>query len=48
MCSSDLEDAEEWLGKLWLGFCAYTWVAPSIFEWLLKRELGSVELREDY
>lgn len=42
------EDAEILLGKLWLGFCAYTWFAPAIFERMLKRELATVTLREDY
>lgn len=42
------EDAEILLRKVWLGFCAYTWFAPAIFERMLKRELASVTLRDDY
>ncbi|HEY5925842.1 MAG TPA: tetratricopeptide repeat protein [Kofleriaceae bacterium] len=42
------EDAEMVLRKIWLGFCAYTWFAPEIFEWMLRRELTGVVLREDY
>jgi tetratricopeptide (TPR) repeat protein len=42
------EDAEILLRKIWLAFCAYTWFAPEIFEWMLKRELKSVALRDDY
>jgi tetratricopeptide (TPR) repeat protein len=32
----------------WLGFCAYTWVAPSLFRAALKRDLATVVLRDDY
>lgn len=42
------EDAEILLRKIWLGFCAYTWFAPEIFNWMLRRELENVVLREDY
>lgn len=42
------EDAELLLDQLWLAFCAYTWFAPEIFEWMLRRELKSVVLRDDY
>jgi tetratricopeptide (TPR) repeat protein len=42
------EDVEIVLGKVWLGFCAYTWFAPAIFRWMLARELHTVVLREDY
>jgi tetratricopeptide (TPR) repeat protein len=42
------EDLEDALAKAWLGFCAYTWVAPGLFRRMLQRELGSVVLREDY
>lgn len=42
------EDLEVFLSKVWLGFCAYTWIAPEVFGWMLKRELGTVTLREDY
>jgi tetratricopeptide (TPR) repeat protein len=42
------EDAEILLRKIWLGFCGYTWFAPEIFNWMLRRELGNVVLRDDY
>jgi tetratricopeptide (TPR) repeat protein len=42
------EDAELLLRKVWLGFCAYTWFAPEIFNWMLRRELTTVVLRDDY
>lgn len=42
------EDLELWLGRIWLGFCAYTWFAPAIFRWMLDRELTGVTLRDDY
>ena len=42
------EDAELLLRKVWLGFCAYTWFAPEIFNWMLRRELTTVTLRDDY
>ncbi|HEY5949050.1 MAG TPA: tetratricopeptide repeat protein, partial [Kofleriaceae bacterium] len=42
------EDAEILLRKIWLGFCAYTWFAPAIFNWMLRRELTTVVLRDDY
>lgn len=42
------EDAEDLLRKIWLAFCAYTWFAPEIFQWMLRRELGTVVLRDDY
>ncbi|NVB84018.1 MAG: tetratricopeptide repeat protein [Kofleriaceae bacterium] len=42
------EDAEILLRKIWMGFCAYTWFAPAIFERMLRRELANVTLREDF
>jgi tetratricopeptide (TPR) repeat protein len=42
------EDAELLVGQIWLAFCAYTWFAPAMFRWLLKRELETVTLRDDY
>lgn len=32
----------------WLGFCAYTWLAPELFKKLLARDLGRVELDPDF
>jgi tetratricopeptide (TPR) repeat protein len=42
------ENAEIVLARAWLAFCAYTWFAPAIFNWMLKRELGSVRLNPDF
>ena len=33
---------------MWLAFCIYTWVAPTLFRKMLAKELASVELRRDY
>jgi tetratricopeptide (TPR) repeat protein len=46
--AAGFEDTEILLRKIWLGLCAYTWVAPEIFEWMLRRELETVVLRDDY
>lgn len=46
--ATGFEDAEILLRKLWLAFCAYTWFAPEIFEWMLRRELKNVVLSDDY
>jgi len=46
--AAGFEDAEILVTKLWLGFCAYTWFAPEIFNRMLRRELTSVALRDDY
>jgi tetratricopeptide (TPR) repeat protein len=32
----------------WLGFCAYTWVAPLWMRRMIARELETVKLRDDY
>jgi tetratricopeptide (TPR) repeat protein len=42
------EDAEMIVARIWTAFCAYTWFAPAIFDWMLKRELGTVRLRSDF
>lgn len=42
------EDLEALLGKLWLAFCAYTWVAPPLFRRMLRRQLATVVLRDDF
>jgi tetratricopeptide (TPR) repeat protein len=42
------EEAEMIVAQIWLAFCAYTWFAPSIFRWMLKREMKTVALRDDY
>ena len=42
------EDIEIFLERAWLGLCAYSWFAPEIFEWMLKRELKTVVLSDDY
>ncbi|MBW8852587.1 MAG: tetratricopeptide repeat protein [Xanthomonadales bacterium] len=43
-----LEDGAAWLSFAWLGFCVYTWFAPSIFLRSLRREFETVRLRPDY
>lgn len=32
----------------WLGFCGYTWIAPELFQRMLKRDLGTVVLDPDF
>jgi tetratricopeptide (TPR) repeat protein len=32
----------------WLGFCAYTWIAPVMLRKMIARELETVKLRDDY
>lgn len=32
----------------WLGFCGYTWIAPSVFKRMLERDLGRVELDPEF
>lgn len=44
----DHEALERALVYAWLGFCAYTWFAPAIFQWMLERDLGTVRLDPDY
>jgi len=44
----ELERVEELLRLGWLGFCAYTWVAPEVFRRMLARELETVVLRPDF
>jgi tetratricopeptide (TPR) repeat protein len=46
--ATDNEDAQALVAKLWLAFCAYTWFAPTVFNWMLRRELKTVALRDDY
>lgn len=36
------------LRNLWLGFCAYTWFAPTLFMRSLRKELEQVRLRQDF
>jgi tetratricopeptide (TPR) repeat protein len=36
------------LSYAWLGFCAYTWTAPELFQRMLKRELESVTLKPGF
>lgn len=47
----DTEGLGPWSRALdfaWLGFCAYTWFAPTIFRRSLEREFSTVRLRRDY
>jgi tetratricopeptide (TPR) repeat protein len=46
--AADLELAEKILYWGWLGFCAYTWIAPGLFKRMLERDLGSVVLDPDF
>lgn len=43
-----LKTAATGLSFAWLGFCAYTWFAPTLFFKSVKRELETVRLRPDY
>lgn len=36
------------LSFLWLAFCAYTWIAPTLFWKSVRREMETVSLRSDY
>jgi hypothetical protein len=36
------------LSTVWLAFVAYSWVAPAIFQRMIRRELASVQLRPDF
>jgi tetratricopeptide (TPR) repeat protein len=42
------QDGASVLSVVWLGFCVYTWFAPSIFQKSVRRELETVRLRPDY
>jgi len=44
----DLDALERVLSWAWLGFCAYTWVAPSIFRRMLEADLKSVVLDREF
>jgi tetratricopeptide (TPR) repeat protein len=46
--AADLELVEKLLNWGWLGFCAYTWIAPGLFKRMLERDLGSVVLDPDF
>jgi Flp pilus assembly protein TadD len=46
--AADLELVEKVLSWGWLGFCAYTWIAPGLFKRMLERDLGSVVLDPDF
>ncbi len=46
--AADLTLVEEVLYWGWLGFCAYTWIAPGLFKRMLERDLGSVVLDPDF
>ena len=43
-----LKDGASMLSVVWLGFCVYTWFAPSIFQKSVRREMETVRLRPDY
>jgi len=42
------EGIEGALSLGWLGFCAYTWVSPTLLRRMIARELETVRLRDDY
>lgn len=47
----DTEGLGRWSNALdfaWLGFCVYTWFAPTLFRRSLEREFATVRLRRDY
>jgi tetratricopeptide (TPR) repeat protein len=44
----DLPLLEQALSWGWLGFCAYTWIAPGLFKRMLERDLGLVKLDPDF
>jgi tetratricopeptide (TPR) repeat protein len=44
----ELDAVERLLSLAWLGFCAYTWIAPGMFHRMLERDLREVTLRPDY
>jgi len=46
--AAGLDTLERLLSYGWLGFCAYTWVAPGLFRRMLERDLREVALRPDY
>lgn len=39
---------ESMLGWVWLGVCAYTWFAPTLWKRMIASELGTVTLDPDY
>jgi tetratricopeptide (TPR) repeat protein len=44
----DLEVLEQVLSLAWLGFCAYTWVAPGVFRSMLEKDIKTVVLDSDF
>jgi tetratricopeptide (TPR) repeat protein len=42
------EGLERVLTYAWLGFCAYTWMGPTLLRRMIARELETVRLRDDY
>jgi tetratricopeptide (TPR) repeat protein len=46
--AADLPLVEKILGWVWLGLCAYTWIAPELFQRMLQRDLGTVVLDPDF
>ena len=35
---------EDSLQTAWLAFCAYTWTAPTVFRWMLQREVQTLQI----
>ncbi len=46
--AADLPLVEQILQWGWLGFCAYTWIAPGLFRRMLERDLGAVRLDPEF
>ncbi|MBL8300730.1 MAG: tetratricopeptide repeat protein [Rhodanobacteraceae bacterium] len=40
--------AAQFVSGAWLAFCVYSWVAPTIFQRMLRKELEQVRLRPDF
>ncbi len=38
------EQLEDSIGMAWLGFCVYTWTAPTMFRWMLRREVQTIQV----
>jgi tetratricopeptide (TPR) repeat protein len=43
-----LEQVNQVVMFVWLGFVAYSWAGPAMFQRMLRRELASVKLKKDF
>ncbi len=48
MKQNGLVTQSSYLNIAWLGFCVYTWFAPTLFWRSIRKEMRSVRLRPDY